>query len=139
MAAFAELTDVLSLTGKEYTAVEQSRISELLPLISDALRVKAKAAGMDLDAMAEADPAYASTLKIVTVDVTARAMRQSYDGEAMSQESQTALGYTWQGSYAIPGGGIASAIMRSDLKTLGIRRQRVGVLEPYATEVSICD
>lgn len=55
-------------------------------------------------------------------------------GEPMTQESQTALGYNWQGTYAIPGGGIAGAIMRTDLKALGLRVQQVRPLEFTGTQ-----
>ncbi|MGJ1079112.1 Gp19/Gp15/Gp42 family protein, partial [Enterococcus faecium] len=72
---------------------------------------------------------YGSVVKLVTVDIIIRVLRQSQDGDPMSQESQTALGYTWSGTYAIPGGGIAGAIMRNDLKRLGLRRQRYGVMD----------
>ena len=52
----------------------------------------------------------------------------------MTQESQGALGYTWSGTYAIPGGGIAAAIMRNDLKRLGLRRQRIGTVELWEAD-----
>lgn len=129
MSDFATLTDVVVLSGKEYTSKESDRVEALLELVSDALRVEAKKVGKDLDEMVDADPAYASVVKLVTVDVVARVMRQSMDGEPMSQESQSALGYSWSGTYAVPGGGISGAIMRNDLKRLGLRRQRIGVYE----------
>ena len=106
MSDFATLTDVVTLTGKEYSAE-----------------------GKNLDEMVSADSAYASVVKMVTVDVVARVMRQSMDGEPLSQESQSGLGYSWSGTYAVPGGGISGAIMRNDLKRLGLRRQRIGVYE----------
>lgn len=129
MSDFATLTDVITLTGKEYSAEESDRVEALLSLVSDALRMEARAVGKNLDEMVSADTAYASVVKMVTVDVVARVMRQSMDGEPMSQESQSGLGYTWSGTYAIPGGGISGAIMRNDLKRLGLRRQRIGVYE----------
>lgn len=129
MSDFATLTDVITLTGKEYTSEESERIMALLPVISDTLRVEAEKVGKDLDAMVTASSAYANVVRLVTVDVTARVMRQSMDGEPMSQESQSALGYTWSGTYAIPGGGISGSIMRNDLKRLGLRRQRIGTIE----------
>jgi len=87
--------------------------------------------GKDLDEMIDADEtdAYSSVVKMVTVDIVSRALRQSMDGEPLSQESQSALGYSWSGTYAIPGGGISNAIMRNDLKRLGLRRQQYGVIE----------
>lgn len=126
---FATLADVVALTGKEYTADEQARIEALLPLISDTLRIEAQKVGKDLDAMVNDSAAYASVAKLVTVDIVVRVLRQSQDGEPMTQESQGALGYTWSGTYAIPGGGIAAAIMRNDLKRLGLRRQQIGTVE----------
>lgn len=134
MSAFATLSDVLTLSGKAYTEAEQERISALLDLVSDALRFEAEKVGKDLDYMASASVSYANVVKLVTVDVVIRAMRQSSDGEPMSQESQSAMGYTWSGTYAIPGGGIASAIMRNDLKRLGLRTQKYGVMEFYGGE-----
>lgn len=126
---FATLAEVEALTGKVYTADEQARIEAILPLVSDALRVEAEKVGKDIDAMVDASVAYASVAKLVTVDIVVRVLRQSQDGEPMTQESQGALGYTWSGTYAIPGGGIAAAIMRNDLKRLGLRRQQIGTVE----------
>lgn len=131
MSSFATLADVTDLTGKAYTSGEQERIQKLLPLVSDALRYEAVKVGKNIDDMIDADEtgAYASVVKMVTVDVVGRAMRQSMDGEPMTQESQSAIGYSWSGTYAIPGGGIASAIMRNDLKRLGLRKQQYGTIE----------
>lgn len=131
MASFATLADVLEITGKDYTDEEMNRIETLLELVSDTLRVYATDIGKDLDEMAAASTAYANVVKLTTVDVVVRAMRQSFDGDPVSQESQSAIGYTWSGTYAIPGGGIAGAIMRNDLKRLGLRRQKYGTIEFY--------
>lgn len=134
MSAFATLEDVISLSGKNYTADEQARIDELLPLVSDALREEAVKVDKDLDAMIEERESYASVVKLVTVDIVARAMRQSLEGEPMTQESQSAINYSWSGTYAIPGGGIAGCIMKNDLKRLGLRRQRYGIIDFYGSE-----
>ena len=75
MSDFATLTDVVTLTGKEYSAEESGRIEALLPLVSDALRMEERAVGKNLDEMVSADSAYASVVKMVTVDVVARASR----------------------------------------------------------------
>lgn len=130
MSAFATLDDVLTLSGKAYTESEQERIEELLPLVSDTLRYEAVKVNKNIDDMITADTtgAYASVVKMVTVDIVCRVMRQTLDGEPMSQESQSALGYTWSGTYAIPGGGISGAIMKNDLKRLGLRRQKIGIV-----------
>ena len=129
MSAFATLSDVLELSGVSYTLDEQNRIESLLPLVSDALRYEAEKVRKDLDNMVESSATYESVVKLVTVDVTVRVMRQTMQGDPMSQESQAGLGYSWSGTYAIPGGGIAGAIMRNDLKRLGLRRQTIGVID----------
>lgn len=130
---FATLADVIAVSGVTYTQEEQGRINTLLPLVCDALRYEADKVGKDLDTMAE-DAVYANTLKLVTCDIVIRAMRQTTSGEPMAQESQAALGYSWSGTYAIPGGGIAQAIMKNDLKRLGLRRQRMGVIDLWPAE-----
>lgn len=124
---FATLDDVITL-WRPLTADEQTRTTALLPLISDELRVIATQVGKDLDEMYTDSEPYASVVKVVTVDVVSRVLRQNTDGEAMSQESQSALGYSWSGTYAIPGGGIANAIMKNDLKKLGLLNQSIGAL-----------
>lgn len=128
MSSFATVEDVAALTGKTFTSAEQERVNALLPLVSDALRYEAIKVGKDMDAMMEESAAYASVVKLVTVDVVMRAYSQSQDTAPMTQESQSALGYTWSGTYAIPGGGIANSIMRNDLKRLGLRRQQIGTV-----------
>lgn len=137
MSSFATLADVTLLSGRTFTSAEQERIVALLPLVSDALRYEAVKVGKDLDEMMSDSSSYASVVKLVTVDVVMRAFNQSNEGEPMSQMSQSALGYTVSGTYAIPGGGIANSIMRNDLKRLGLRKQQMGVVSlwsPYSTE-----
>lgn len=124
---FATVNDIETL-WRPLSSPEQARATALLPLVSDELRVLAKNVSKDLDEMAAADEAYQSVLKIVTVDVTVRVLRQSTDGDAMTQESQSALGYSWSGTYAVAGGGIANAILNNDLKKLGLKTQQIGVL-----------
>lgn len=135
MSAFATLQDVIDLSGQAYTAEQQTRIESLLPLVSDALRYEAEKVGRDMDAMVAASTSYASVAKLVTVDIVIRVMRQEFSGDPMSQESQSGLGYSWSGTYAVAGGGIAAAILRNDLKRLGLRRQRYG-LETFYHETA---
>lgn len=122
---FATVDDIQTL-WRPLTAEEQSRAEALLPLVSDEIRVLGKNVGKDIDEAIELDPTYGSVVKIVTVDVVSRILRQSTQGDAMTQESQSALGYSWSGSYAVPGGGIANAIMINDLKKLGLLKQQIG-------------
>ena len=133
MSDFATVQDVIDL-WRPLTNDEQTKAGKLIPLVCDALRYEAEKVGMNLDNMVAADANLVSVAKTVTVDIVARAMRQSTDGDPMTQESQSALGYSWSGTYAIPGGGISNAIMKNDLKRLGLRIQRYGVIDFYADQ-----
>lgn len=125
--AFATVNDIATL-WRPLSASEQDRAAALLPLVSDELRVLAKNVDKDLDQMAADDETYQSMLKIVTVDVVCRILRQNTEGDAMTQESQSALGYSWSGTYAVAGGGIANAVLKNDLKKLGLLKQQIGVI-----------
>ena len=122
---FATVADIEALY-RPLTADERTRAEAMLPLISDTLRSIGYKVGKDLDATMLTDATYGSVLKLVTVDIVVRALRQNTEGEAMSQEIQSAMGYSWSGTYAVPGGGIANAIMNNDLKRLGLTQQQIG-------------
>ena len=128
-AAFATLAELEALTGVRYTDDDLTRAEEMLPLVSDLIRVEGRKYGVDVEAKIESDSAYESVVKMITCDVVGRAMRQSKTGEPMSQESQSGLGYSWSGTYAIPSGGVAMSLMNNERKMLGFRRQRYGVME----------
>lgn len=139
MKPFATLEDVTVLSGNAYTESEQARITALLPLVSDALRVEAQKVGKDLDYMIMDDRAYASVVKLVTVDIAVRVMRQSLTGDPVTQITESALGYSATGTFAVPGGGgIAAAIMKNDLKRLGFRRQQAGVVNLWPDSSKAC-
>lgn len=127
---FASVDDI-RLLWRELTTQEAERAEALLPIVSDALRMEARNVQKDLDAMVATGELSEGVVKAVTVDVVSRVLRQDTQGEAMTQESQSAMGYTWSGTYAVPGGGILNAIMKNDLKRLGLRRQRYGVIDFY--------
>lgn len=133
MKSYATKQDVIDLC-RPLTAKEEERVEKLLPLISDALRYEATKVGKDLDKMIEEKESLISVAKMVTVDIAVRILRQEFTGEMMSQIAESANGYSWSGSYAIPGGGIAQAIMNNDLKRLGLKRQQLGVINLYGSE-----
>lgn len=136
-SAFATVTDITTL-WRPLTAAETTRAEALLLPVSDELRVIAYGVGKDIDAMVAASEPYANVVKVVTVDVVSRVLRQSTEGDAMTQESQSALGYSWSGTYAVPGGGIANAIMKNDLRKLGLLNQQIGAMYTWAgSEASV--
>ena len=124
---FATVSDIITI-WRPLTNDEQTRAAALLPLVSDEIRQMGYNVGKDVDQMKAEQETYGSLLKVVTVDVVSRVLRQATDGDAMTQESQSALGYSWSGTYAVPGGGIANALMKNDLKRLGLLAQQIGVI-----------
>lgn len=131
MKPFATMEEMAAL-WRPMSPAEQERAEQLLPVISDSLRYEAVKVGKDLDAMIEQTPIMANVVKSVTVDVAARTLMTSTDGEPLSQMSESALGYTVSGTYLVPGGGLF--IKKSELARLGLRRQRIGVREIYEIE-----
>ena len=130
MSAFATVDDIVTL-WRPLTDDEMTRADALLPVVSDALRQKAVAVGKDLDQMVAASETLANVARMVTVDIVARVLRQSTTGDAMTQESQSGLGYSWSGTFAVPGGGITGSIMYTDLKALGLQRQQIGAVQVW--------
>lgn len=134
---YATIADVQTLF-RALTADEQTRVNALLPIVSNELRYRATLVGRDLDLMIMDNPWLEDVAKEVTVSAVSRILRQSTSGEAMAQESQAGLGYSWSGTYAVPGGGIGNAILPSDLKRLGLKRPRIGIYDPYAPSKGDC-
>lgn len=128
MADFATTGDVIEL-WRELTTEESKRAKALLKVVSDTLRVEAEKVGKNLDEMIAEKEYFSTVVKSVTVDIVARTLLTSTTNEPMTQESQSALGYTWSGTYLVPGGGLF--IKDSELKRLGLKKQRYGVIEPY--------
>lgn len=127
--AFATVQDMEDLYGATYDQATTARINVLLPNVSDLIRNEGAKVNKNIDEMVTASPSYAAVVKVVTCDVVNRVLRQSASGEPMSQESQSALGYSWSGTYAVPGGGIAMSLMNNEKKILGLKQQGYGVVE----------
>ena len=128
MTNFATVGDLETL-WRSLKFDESKRAEALLGVVSDSLRVEARKVGKDLDKMVQESPSYANVVKSVTVDVVARTLMTSTDQEPMTQMTESALGYSFSGSYLVPGGGLF--IKDSELKRLGLKNQRYGVIELY--------
>ena len=127
MANFATTTDVETL-WRALTDAEEARAEALLPIVSDSLRVEAQRVGKDLDELAET-PSFANVLKSVVVDVVARTLMTSTNGEPAIQSTESALGYSQTATFLVPGGGLF--IKNTELARLGLRRQRYGTLDQF--------
>ena len=131
MAVFATIDDITNL-WRPMTPEETDRATALLPVVSDNLRIEADKVGKDLDVMVAEDEVYANVVKSVVVDIVSRTLLTSTKNEPMTQMSQSALGYSFQGSYLVPGGGLF--IKRTELSRLGLRKQRYGVIDFYGKD-----
>lgn len=130
MQQYATVEDIKNL-WRALSQTEEERANALIPIVTARLRTEAKNVGKDLDAMIEADENLLYVAKQVTVDVVARALMTSTNSEPMTQFSQSAMGYTVSGTYLVAGGGLF--IKKSELANLGLKRQRMGVLDIYGT------
>lgn len=126
MKSFVTIDDV-NLLFRELKLDEQNKAEALLEVVSDSLRQEAKKIGKDLDEMIENGDVLENVVKSVCVDVVARTLMTSTEQEPMEQMSQSALGYTYSGTFLVPGGGLF--IKKSELARLGLKRQKVSVLD----------
>ncbi|EMF0203425.1 phage Gp19/Gp15/Gp42 family protein [Enterococcus hirae] len=132
MQPFATIDDLEKLWRK-LKPDETERAKQLLIIVSDSLREEAGRVGKDLDKMIKEKPPYfTNVVKSVTVDIVARTLMTSTDQEPMTQTTESALGYSWSGSYLVPGGGLF--IKNTELSRLGLRRQRYGVIDFYGQD-----
>lgn len=127
MNNFATIEDVINLFRK-LDSEEIKRATALLPIVCDSLRVEAKKVGKDLDKLVE-DRAFANVVKSVVVDIISRTLLTSTNNEPMIQTSESALGYSFSGTFLNPGGGLF--IKNSELSRLGLKKQRYGVINFY--------
>lgn len=130
MAAFATVQDVITL-WRPLTPDEQTRAEALLDVVSARLRQEAIKSYKDLDQMIADDDtgSLAIVARSVTVDIVARSLSTPTTGDLapLSQYSQSALGYTFSGTFLSGGGGIF--IKKSELAALGIKRPKFGFLD----------
>lgn len=128
MEVYATIADLKSI-WREMTPEEERRAENILNIVSASLREEARKVGKNLDEMIASDADLGLVAKSVTCDVTARTLMTSTRQEPMTQYSESAGGYSASGTFLVPGGGLF--IKKSELARLGLRRQKVGVINFY--------
>lgn len=123
---YCTIQDIINLF-RPLTPEEQERATNLIPVVCDSLRQEAKKINKDLDAMIENGELIENVVKSVTVDIIARTLMTSTHQEPMTQFTQSAMGYSYGGTFLNAGGGLF--IKKSELSRLGLRKQRYGVIE----------
>lgn len=133
-AVYAALSDVI-LFSANLTAHEQEQAESLIDTACAKLRLTAKRYGKDLDAMIEADEDLETAVKSVIVTSVKRALQTYSDGDlTAAQTSQSGMGYAVSMTYLNAGQSLY--FLRSELKDLGIVRQRYGAMEVYELETN---
>lgn len=79
---------------------------------------------------------YENVVKSVVVQAVCRALNSISDSPAVTQESQSALGYSASMTYLNAGQSLY--FLRNELKELGLLRQRFGALEVYNVKGNDC-
>lgn len=128
MTNYATTDDVTVLVRPLETA-ELPKVSALLSAASASLREEARRRGKDLDAMIAENEDLAAIARDVVCNMVRRALAVDVSAEPMTQVSQSAMGYSVSGTYAVPGGSLYA--LSNELKRLGLRQARVSALEPY--------
>ena len=126
MDNFATTEDIRTL-WRSLTPEEEERASALLQKVSSILRSEADKVGKDLDLMIQQKPYLADVATSVTVDVVARALATPTNQEPVSQFTESAMGYSYSGTYLVPGVGMF--IKNAELARLGLKRQKMGGLK----------
>lgn len=130
MENFATVEDVMNLYGP-LNADQLAKVEQLLTYTSSYFRTLAKEYGRDLNQEVIDDEDMKNNAKLATCNVVIRELDKG--NSSLSQESQSALGYTWSGTYVNTGGGLS--ILNKDLKLLGLNRQRIGMVDIYGVGV----
>lgn len=125
---YADIQDVITLF-RDLSPEEKTRAEALLPQVCSYLQIYSKKVGKNLDEMVLADTDMMNVAKQVTVDVVARELMTPTTGQmgALSQYSQSALGYTVSGTFLSPGGGLF--VKNAELSALGLKRPKYGMME----------
>ncbi len=126
MNDYATINDVITLF-RELTEAETARAQALIPVVCSTLRTEGNKVGKNLDEMIAGDTDLALVAKSVVVDIVGRVLQTPTNQQPMTQMSESALGYSFSGTFLSPGGGLF--IKRSELARLGLRRQKMGAID----------
>ncbi len=131
MSALATIDDVLVL--RTLTEDEIAKAEALLDIVSARLRFEAKKVNKNLDDMIANDTDLKIVAKSVIAGIVERTLKlQKSDSPVVSQYSESALGYSYSGT--VPNPGESLYIKKNELKALGLKKQRYGVIDFYGCD-----
>lgn len=129
MAANVTTNDLIS-RWRAMTTEELSKAAGLIDDYEAYLHLYAEDRGIDMDEKLT-DSNFKRVYIAVICDCVANEMTSVIESPAMSQMSQSAMGYSISGTYLNPGGGLF--IRNNQLKQLGLMKQKVKQVEIYAS------
>ena len=125
MSDYATVTDIQVLK-RALTFEEIQRADSLIPVVCDLIRAEAKKTGRDYDQLIHDDPLYATIAKAVVCDVVVRELNTP--GDMLPATSYSEGAGSVSQSYSLPNASGAIKLWPSDLKALGLKRQKIGAL-----------
>lgn len=132
MDIYASVEDYENVYNVVLNKEQQKRLLMLIELASSLLREEANKRNMNLNSVISSSDDKANVAKMVVLACVHRVMSKDYDQDVpLEQFSQSALGYTFSGTYVNPGDDLY--YLRNELKRMGIIKQRYGALEIYET------
>lgn len=138
MKNYATVNDVIK-AGKNLTSEQYETAEILIETASSKLRLIAYKHGKNIDSMIDDEEIgkdYENVVKSVVVQAVCRALNSISDSPPVTQESQSALGYSASMTYLNAGQSLY--FLRNELKELGLLRQRFGALEVYNVKGNDC-
>lgn len=132
MDIYASVEDYEKVYNTALNYDQHKRLLMLIELASSLLREEANKRNMNLSAVISSSDDKANVAKMVVLACVHRVMSKDDDQDMpLEQFSQSALGYTFSGTYVNPGDDLY--YLRNELKRMGIIKQRYGAMEIYET------
>lgn len=132
MDIYASVEDYEKVYNTALNNEQHKRLLMLIELASSLLREEANKRNMNLSAVISSSDDKANVAKMVVLACVHRVMSKDDDQDMpLEQFSQSALGYTFSGTYVNPGDDLY--YLRNELKRVGIIKQRYGAMEIYET------
>ena len=132
MDIYASVEDYEKVYNTALNNDQHKRLLMLIELASSLLREEANKRNMNLSAVISSSDYKANVAKMVVLACVHRVMSKDDDQDMpLEQFSQSALGYTFSGTYVNPGDDLY--YLRNELKRMGIIKQRYGAMEIYET------
>lgn len=132
MDIYASVEDYEKVYNTALNNEQHKRLLMLIELASSLLREEANKRNMNLSAVISSSDDKANVAKMVVLACVHRVMSKDDEQDMpLEQFSQSALGYTFSGTYVNPGDDLY--YLRNELKRMGIIKQRYGAMEIYET------